>query len=200
MTDAQRAMASAADAAAAAHPLADAWAKLQDRQACSPAPAPAPAEPMLPTGPIVHKLASAFINGAPVVPTDRELAMLNAWIDAEFQVIPVPVHFTERELDLPQMLEILRTTGTLLISIAHNSHPFLEGFTNAKFRALHDWHHVVIGADSSFAGEFATFEHARKSAPAEIQWLLFSEIVLQAAACISTGQFQPQKLVRIAGF
>jgi len=159
----------------------------------------AKAEPLLPSAPVVGKLASVFINGAAVIPTDREIAILNAWIEAEFRAIPVPVCFTAADVDLPQMLATLRSTGDLLISIAHNDHPFLEGFTNAKFRAVHDWHHVVTGADSTFAGEFATFQHACKSAPAEIQWLLFSEIVLQAAACISTGRFQPQKLVRMPG-
>jgi hypothetical protein len=160
--------------------------------------APAP-EPLLPSAPIVGKLARAFIAGAAVIPTDRELALLNTWIEAEFRAIPVLVRFTAADVDLPEMIENLRATGELLISIAHNSHPFLEGFTNAKFRAVHDWHHVVTGADSSFAGELTTFEHAAKHAPKEIRWLLFSEIALQAAACIATGEFQPQKLVRMPG-
>lgn len=155
---------------------------------------------MLPTAAVAGKLARAFIDGAPQIPTDRELAMLNAWIDAEFRAIPVLVRFTPQDLDLPEMLANLRSTGELLISIANNDHPFLEGFQNAKFRAVHDWHHVVTGADSSFAGELAAFEHAAKHAPVEIKWMLFSEIVLQAAACIVTGRFQPQKLVRMPGF
>jgi len=156
-------------------------------------------EPLLPTAPIVGKLARAFMNGPAEIPTDRELAMLNAWIEAEFRAIPVPVRFTAADVDLPEMLATLRSTGDLLISIAHNDHPFLEGFQNAKFRAVHDWHHVVTGADSTFAGELSTFEHAAQHAPSEIRWLLFSEIALQAAACISTGRFQPQKLVRMPG-
>ena len=159
----------------------------------------AKAEPLLPSAPVVGKLALAFINGEAVIPTDRELAMLNAWIEAEFRQIPVPVCFTAQDIDLPEMLTTLRSTGELLISIAHNDHPFLEGFGNAKFRAVHDWHHVVTGADSTFAGELATFEHAAQHAPSEIRWLLFSEIVLQAAACVATGRFQPQKLVRMPG-
>ncbi len=155
--------------------------------------------PLLPSAPIVGKLARAFITGAAVIPTDRELALLNMWIEAEFRQIPVPVRFTAADVDLPEMLTTLRSTGDLLISIAHNNHPFLEGFTNAKFRAVHDWHHVIVGADSSFAGELATFEHAAKHAPKEIRWMLFSEIALQASACIATGRFQPQKLVRMPG-
>jgi len=159
----------------------------------------AKAEPLLPSAPIVGKLARAFVDGAAEIPTGRELAMLNAWIEAQFRQIPVPVRFTAQDVDLPEMLATLRSTGDLLISIAHNDHPFLEGFTNAKFRAVHDWHHVITGADSSFTGELATFEHAAKHAPGEIRWMLFSEIAMQAAACIATGRFQPQKLVRMPG-
>jgi len=157
-------------------------------------------EPALPTGPIAHRLARVFIDGTPQVPTDRELALLNAWIDAEFRAIPVMVRFTSADIDLSAMLQHLGVHGELLISIAHNDHPFVEGFQNAKFRAVHDWHHVITGADSTFAGEFAAYEHAVQRAPIEIHWILFSEIVLQAAACIATGTFQPQKLVRAPGF
>jgi hypothetical protein len=156
-------------------------------------------EPLLPSAAIVGKLARAFVNGAAVIPTNRELSLLNAWIDSEFRAIPVPVRFTGDDVDLPSMLANWEATGELLISIAHNCHPHLEGFANAKFRAVHDWHHVVIGADSTFAGELATFEHAAQHAPSEIRWMLFSEIALQAAACIATGRFQPQKLVRMSG-
>jgi len=156
-------------------------------------------EPLLPSASIVGKLARAFVDGSAVIPIDRELAILNAWIESEFRQIPVPVRFTTADVDLPEMLATLHSTGDLLISIAHNDHPFLEGFVNAKFRAVHDWHHVVTGADSSFTGELATFEHAAKHAPKEIKWMLFSEIALQAAACIATGRFQPQKLVRMPG-
>jgi hypothetical protein len=156
-------------------------------------------EPLLPAAPVVGKLARAFVDGAAAIPTCRELAILNAWIEAEFRAIPVPVRFTAADVDLQEMLTTLRSSGDLLISIAHNDHPFLEGFTNAKFRAVHDWHHVVTGADSTFAGELATFEHAAQHAPSEIRWILFSEIALQAAACIATGRFQPQKLVQMPG-
>ena len=148
----------------------------------------------------VDRLASAFLTGEAVEPTARELSLLNAWIDSQFRQIPVIVRFTGTDVDLPTMIANFETTGELLISIANNFHPFLEGFQNAKFRAVHDWHHLVVGADSTFKGEVATFKHAAMHAPREMQWILFSEIVLQAATAISTGEFADQKLVRIPGF
>jgi hypothetical protein len=59
-------------------------------------------EPLLPSAPIVAKLARAFIDGAAEIPTDRELALLNMWIEAEFRAIPVPVRFTAADVDLPR--------------------------------------------------------------------------------------------------
>jgi|DEB0MinimDraft_6_1074348.scaffolds.fasta_scaffold20045_3 hypothetical protein len=147
----------------------------------------------------VDRLASAFLTGEAVEPTARELSLLNAWIDSQFRQIPVIVRFTGTDVDLPTMIANFETTGELLISIANNFHPFLEGFQNAKFRAVHDWHHLVVGADSTFKGEVATFKHAAMQAPREMQWMLFSEIVLQAATAISTGEFADQKFVRIPG-
>jgi len=147
----------------------------------------------------VDRLASAFLTGEAVEPTARELSLLNAWIDSQFRQIPVIVRFTGTDVDLPTMVANFETTNELLISVANNFHPFLEGFQNAKFRAVHDWHHLVVGADSTFKGEVATFKHAAMQAPREMQWMLFSEIVLQAATAISTGEFADQKFVRIPG-
>lgn len=152
-----------------------------------------------PSIPPIDRLAHAFLDGESVEPTARELSLLNSWIDSQFRRIPVLVRFTGTDVDLPTMAANFETTGELLISIANNFHPFLEGFQNAKFRAVHDWHHLVLGADSTFKGEVATFKHAAMHAHREMRWMLFSEIVLQAATAISTGEFAAQKLVRIPG-
>lgn len=141
-------------------------------------------------------LAAEYLAALAAVPTDRELALFRGWIRAEFQGIPVMVRFEGSDIDLPEMLQRWETSGVLFVSTAFISHPFLTNTENALFRAVHDWHHIIVNADSTLNGEIATFEHACSTAPVEIRWMLRSEIVLQAAACIATGQFQPQKLVR----
>jgi hypothetical protein len=88
----------------------------------------------------------------------------------------------------------------LNVSTANNTHPFLTPAQNVKFRAIHDWHHIEISRDDSLEGEHATYCHAASIAPRDIGWILFSEIVLQAAAAIHFGDFQPQKLVKVGGF
>jgi len=108
----------------------------------------------------------------------------------------VMVRFEGADIPLPEMLQRWEHSGVLFISVESISHPFLTDIENALFRAVHDWHHIVVNADSTLNGEILAFEHACSTAPSEIWWMLRSEIVLQAAACIATGEFQPQKLVR----
>ena len=145
---------------------------------------------------LAHTLAAEYLASPAAVPTDRELAILRGWIRAEFQRIPVMVRFEGADIDLPEMLQRWEASGVLFISIESISHPFLTDTENALFRAVHDWHHIIASADSTLNGEMATYEHACSTAPSEIHWMLRSEILLQAAAFIATGEFQPQKLVR----
>jgi hypothetical protein len=68
-----------------------------------------------------------------------------------------------------RMPRAFNSSGVLNISIAHNSHPYLTKSANAKFRAIHDWAHIELGADDSFNGEWATWEN--NNAPDSIQWI-----------------------------
>ena len=145
-------------------------------------------------------LALSYRDGAAVIPWGSELASLQAWIGREFAAIPCKVEFWQGDISLAECKAHFAKSGILNISTAYNVHPLLSKEDNAKFRAVHDWHHIETGADDSLAGEFATFEHAVRMAPKCIHWILFSEIVLQAAAAIYFGNFQAQKLVKVEGF
>ena len=133
---------------------------------------------------------------APTEPSDAERDALTAWIRAEFDRLPCPVDYWYEDVDLSTAQRIYHQSGVLAISVLHNNHPFLSFTDNAKFRAVHDWHHIKGGFDSTLGGEIASYKLARKSAPKSIWWLLHSEIVLQAAACLHHGGFQPQKLIK----
>lgn len=129
-------------------------------------------------------------------PTEVERETLRGWIRHEFDRLPCAVDFWHEDIDLQTARHVYKTSGVLAISVLHNSHPFLSFAENAKFRAVHDWHHISGGFDSTLSGEISSYKLARKSAPKSIWWLLHSEIVLQAAACLHYGEFQPQKLVK----
>ncbi len=141
--------------------------------------------------------AQTYLTGSPVQPTVTERDTFSAWIQAEWETIRDMVRFTFRDVEPERMLAHYDATGELLISAAHNEPaPWLSKLQNVRFRAIHDWHHLQASAGFDLAGEYAAFKQAKSTAPQCIHWMLYSEIVLQAAACIHTGAFQEQKLVR----
>ena len=144
--------------------------------------------------------ALAYRRGAAVIPTAFELASFTDWIDNEFHALPCEVKFWSGDISLSECRTEFAKYGALNVSTANSSHPFLTDHQNARFRAVHDWHHLETGADDSLDGEHSTFCHAAAIAPHSIGWILFSEIVLQAAAFIHFGEFQSQKLVKVGGF
>ena len=145
----------------------------------------------------IQECADLYLRGADHPVSVTELKALRQFVSAQFNLIRCPVVYIDQDITLPECVHCLQTEGILYVSVANNSHPYLTPEENARFRTVHDFHHVIIGADSSFIGECATFDHAASVAPKSIRWILFSEIVLQVAACIVTGQFQPQKLVKV---
>lgn len=144
--------------------------------------------------PQIPLLARAYQRGVACAPTAAEISDLISWIDREFSRIPCLVRFWDGDITLSECKTEFSRTGILNISTAHNEHPYLSHSQNARFRAIHDWQHILLGADDSFEGEFATWQH--NNAPQSIQWILFSEIVMQAAAYFYFGDFQPQKFVK----
>ena len=142
-------------------------------------------------------LAQAYLDGAAVEPTTTERDTFHAWIQAEWENVRDIVRFTFRDVEPERMLAHFDATGELLISAANNEPArWLSKSQNVKFRAIHDWQHLQAAAGFDMKGEYAAFKQAKSTAPQCIHWMLYSEIVLQAAAAIHTGQFQGQKLVR----
>ena len=147
---------------------------------------------------IIAKLGAFYLQQPATTPSAAELLLLRAWIDEQWRRIPVRIETTQEDVTLRQAMDTLQATGILQVSMANIEHPHLNWIENVNFRAIHDWHHVVTGADDSMLGEMRTYQHARSTAPQAIWWMLRSEIVLQAAAFYLTGTYQPQKLVRTA--
>ena len=142
-------------------------------------------------------LADQYINGQAVKPTAKEVATFADWVNDRFERIARYVQFTPDEVAPERMEHYWQHYAILLISTAHNEHPFWEGGVNARFRAIHDWDHIHGSLGFDMAGELTAAGYAMSTAPKSIHWILWSEVALQAAAAIHTGEFQPQKLVRV---
>lgn len=143
---------------------------------------------------MISCLATSYLEGIHCDPTKAELSTLNGWIDSEFKSLWFPVKFISAEISLDQCKQLFKDSGVLFISSLHNNSQILTFEQNLKFRAVHDYAHIVLGVDSTFEGEWEVWFN--NDAPDSIQWILHSEIVMQAAATVHTGSFPVQKLVR----
>lgn len=146
---------------------------------------------------LAEPLARIYDQAEPAVPSRYELNTLRKWIRQQWQGIPARIRMTPAEITLAQAKHRYIHTGELVVSTANNDHPYLSFIENAMFRAVHDWHHILAGADDTLQGEIAAYYVARSFAPQSIWWMLRSEIVMQAAAYIHFGEYQQQKLVRV---
>ena len=145
----------------------------------------------------IARLADQYISGQAVTPTRAEINAFNQWVTDSYSRIDRYVQFTTAEVTPEEMEEYWNRYAILLVSMAHIEHPFWADDINAKFRAIHDWDHIHGGFSYGMAGEACAAGYAMSTAPESIRWILWSEIALQAAAAIHTGEFQEQKLVRV---
>lgn len=140
-------------------------------------------------------LSRNYLIGQHTQPTDSELNALKQWVVNSYLRLPVKVQFMNESVSPEVMLDRYTLTNTLWVSTENNDSPILGEIENLMFRAVHDFHHVKEGFSFDLIGEINAARFAISTAPKCIHWILWSEIALQAAAQISTGKFQEQKVV-----
>lgn len=145
---------------------------------------------------LASALASLYQKGEHTEPTPHELNLFGLWLNNQFATITGTVRFTKDEVSPELLIDTYIRTGDLLISSANNQSVWSHS-QNLMFRAVHDWHHIKAKARFDLIGEIQAYGEAAKTAPKSIHWILFSEIVLQAATAIHTGTFPAQKLVKL---
>jgi hypothetical protein len=141
-------------------------------------------------------IAAQYVAGDPAIPSPAELASFRGWLAEAFRCIAHSVVVTPAEVSPETFMATWQVSGKLLISSAHSEHPFWDVETNVRFRAVHDFHHLLTDGGFGWEGEVATYQYAKATAPKLIHWILRSEILGQAAAALRMGAFQEQKLVR----
>jgi hypothetical protein len=146
--------------------------------------------------PTTEQLAARYVRTKGTRPSREEYSAFVNWVSMRFNRIRHMVDFTEQEVSPRKMQIHADLWGRILVSTAHNTHPHWLPFINAQFRAIHDADHLEHNLGFDLDGEVCAFVAASESAPESIRWILYSEIVLQAAAAIHTGSFARQKLVR----
>lgn len=95
-----------------------------------------------------------------------------------------------------EMREDVLLNKRLKVFIGGTDSPILTHHQNVMFRVVHDYHHVLQGADFSLKGEIKAWRHiAAQLQSITLRKMMFSEIVLQAATAIKTGSFPEQRIV-----
>ena len=141
------------------------------------------------------KTAGQYITGRPCIPTVPETIAFESWVTGQWAPIASLIDHTDQPVSPADFLSYWEAHGRLLITTANSEHPFWDLRLNTMFRAVHDWHHLVVDRGFGWEGELATYRFAVEHAPERIHWILRSEILGQAAVAIETGEFPAQKLV-----
>lgn len=148
--------------------------------------------------PQVEVLAQQYFEGEPAEISDAAIALFCDWIMAEFQQLPLAVQVSNSDrygtieemfLDIDQ--------GHLWASMEnYDSDIYPTPFFGVALLSVHDYDHYLRQADFSLEGEMTAYREIAERAPSlEIQKMLYSEIVLKAAAYICLGHKPESKVV-----
>lgn len=147
---------------------------------------------------LIHQMAEAYINGPDIELTDQLVGTFRYWLNSEYSNVldSCRVHYVAANVSLDAVKEIYDSINTLFISTLGTSavSDLMTEQENLRFRAVHDWMHLKIGADATWQGELSTTLAHLNTAPREIWPILISEVAGQAAVTITTGNFPNQRL------
>jgi hypothetical protein len=147
---------------------------------------------------LIHQMADAYSKGPEIELSIALIDLFHSWLDSEYQqaAFSQSIHYVAADIPLDTVKELHRVSGFLFISTLGTSavSDLMTDVENQKFRAVHDWMHLKIGADATWQGELATTLAHLNTAPKEIWPILVSEVAGQAAVTITTGNFPEQRL------
>jgi hypothetical protein len=150
---------------------------------------------------LVYRLASSYHIDDDLILDDHDRKDLVLFIHKEYQQLRrmgITVILSEDDpySGYDEMMEDVLLYRRLKVYIGGTDSPILTHHQNVMFRAVHDYHHVLAGADFTIGGEIKAFQHvARLTDNQTLKRFFFSEIVLQAATFYATGSFPKQRIV-----
>jgi hypothetical protein len=155
-----------------------------------------------------QSLSEAWLSAPNTTPTLAERKAFRLWLIDQFSQMRaerIEPLFVTREVSLDEAMMALDRVVLpgeirwLPISRLNNepNPDLMSTQQNLAFRAIHDWTHHKIGADTTFDGELSVTLTHIESAPPEIRWILWSEVLSQTAVKIVHGKFPQQKLARL---
>lgn len=113
-----------------------------------------------------------------------------------FDRLPFEVRFVDFDpySSYEEMKADVLANNRMLVWTGASDTPLWDPLTNWQARAVHDWDHIQNDVDFSIGGEVEAYRRSAARRPG-LAPLYLSEIVLQAAVQVHTGDFEEQKLV-----
>jgi len=147
----------------------------------------------------VEKLAKLYLQGKPAQISAQTQKEICEWLMQQFRQTPLNAQFSN-ELRYHNAAEMFADVeqGHLWVSAAegYDNSIYSNPFYGFAFLVMHDYDHYLTGSDWSLEGEITAYKAAASRAPSlEIQKILYSQIVLRAAAYIYLGQAPEPKTV-----
>ena len=148
----------------------------------------------------VNALSHSYIKGPDLTLDDQDRADLIKFITRQYANLSQAVDIILCDDDPYSGHDEMRFdfiyNRRLKVYTGGTPSPLLSHNHNIMFRAVHDAHHIMAGADFSLEGEIRAFQYIALLVRNDtLRKLFFSEIVLQAATFYATGTFPEQRIV-----
>lgn len=147
----------------------------------------------------VEKLARLYLEGKSVQLSAQTQQELCDWLMQQFRQTPLNAQFSDdlRYLSAEEMFADIENDH-LWVSAeeGYDNSIYFNPFYGFAFLVMHDYDHYQTRSDWSLEGEITAYKAAASRSPSlEIQKILYSQIVLRAAAYLYLGHAPEPKTV-----
>jgi hypothetical protein len=143
-------------------------------------------------------LAKLYLESNPAEISVETQTELSDWLMQEFHQLPVNLLFSDyKRYNSPKEVFADIEQDQLWVNTeAYDTSIYANPFHGAVLAAVHDYDHYRSQSDWTFEGEVAAYRTmANRSPSLEIQKILYSQIVLRAAAHLCLGHSPEPKIV-----
>lgn len=147
----------------------------------------------------LEKLAKLYLDGKPAEIPEKTMQELCDWLMQQFRQTPVNPQFSDylRYQNADEVFADI-DRGHLWVSAedSYDTSIYPNPFYGFAFLVMHDYDHYTTGGDWSLEGEMKAYKAAASRSPSlEIQKILYSQIVLRAAAYLYLGHAPEPKTI-----
>jgi hypothetical protein len=146
----------------------------------------------------LETLAKLYLEGESAEISTETQTELSNWLMGEFQQLPLNLLFCDdqRYRSPAELFADIEQDQLWVSTEAYDTSIYTNPFFGAVLAAVHDYDHYRSQSDWSFSGEIAAYRATANRSPSlEIQKILYSQIVLRAAAHLYLGYQPDPKIV-----